>query len=341
MSKPIGLWRRLDSSRVILIGLFLGLLILMYLLNPSEFGTLANFKNIAIQVAENGCFATAYFLVFVCGGFNFACITIGNLSAIVLSILCNSQRLCGAMPEGLLLGLGIVCALVTGMVSGGFMSYFISRFKLPPIMVTICAGRLFEGIGFVLTKGASAMSPKGLIQLGSIYLLDAVPLLILVTVGCFVLCGVFLNRTRVGRQARLYGINKQANRYSGISNSRTLLVVYMISGLLSAVGGLIVAAKYGSSKPDYGTTLTSTIILIVMLSGMTLSGGDAKVWNVFIACLCLQVLSTGLNIGGSNSFVTEFLTGVLLLVVVVCTQKSYRWLKVYAHFRRRKGYTAE
>lgn len=321
--------KRMDTGTLVLLGLTAILLVIMNILNPEKFGTIGNFKNITIQVAENGCFATAYFLVFVCGGFNFACVMIGNLTAIILTIICSNAALNAAMPQGALLALGIAASLIAGMAAGAFMSFFISRFRLQPIMVTICAGKLFEGIGFVITKGLSAMAPKSLIQLGGIHLFNLIPLLIVVTITCFIICGIFLNRTRIGRQARLYGINKTANIYSGISNRRTLLVVYMLSGLLSAVGGLIVAAKYGSAKPDYGTTLTSTIILIVMLSGMTLGGGDAKVINVFISCLCLQILSTGLNIGGSNPFVTEFLTGILLLLVVVITQKRYEEVKLY------------
>ena len=105
--------QRMDRRMLTLTGMFVLVLAAMCILSPSQFPTLANFKNIMLQIAENGCFATAYFLVFVCGGFNFACVMIGNISGIVLTLVCQSQ-LAQTLSPGLALGLGAVAALATG-----------------------------------------------------------------------------------------------------------------------------------------------------------------------------------------------------------------------------------
>jgi ribose/xylose/arabinose/galactoside ABC-type transport system permease subunit len=326
--------KKAEISSVALWGLWGILLITMYSLNPSQFGTLANFRNVSIQLAENACFATAYFLVFVCGGFNFACVTIGNIASIALAVVCANKYLNSVMSPTALLCFGILIALLTGIACGAFISFFIFRFKLAHIMVTICAGRMFEGVGFILTKGASVLAPRALIQIGAIYFFDAVPLLLLVAISCFFICGIFLNMTRFGKQAKLYGINRIANRYSGISNPKTLIVVYSLSGFLSALGGLVVMAKLGSARPDYGTSLTPTIILTVMMSGLIMGSGRIKVLNVFIACLCMQILSNGMNLGGVNAFITSFINGFMLLGVIIVTTKSYKKLKIFQPRKR-------
>ena len=86
-----------------------------------------------------------------------------------------------------------------------------------------------------------------------------------------------------GLSGPLYGMNRTANRYSGISNTKTLLVAYTLSGFLSALGGIVVLARNGAAQPDYGVTISTSIILIVMLSGIILGAARQK------SCLCLSL----------------------------------------------------
>src|SRR5690606_35675433 len=122
-----------------------------------------------------------------------------------------------------LLAVSVLAALLTGMACGAFMSFFISKFKLSMLIVTICAARLFEGIGTFITGGSPAMGPKELLQFSRMYMFNTIPYMFIVTVFCFLVSSVYLKYTRMGFQARLYGMNRTANRYSGISNTKTLL----------------------------------------------------------------------------------------------------------------------
>lgn len=335
MNKLKTMFKNANRRMITLTAMFLLVLITMCLLNPAQFVTVANFKNVMMQIAENGCFATAYFLVFVCGGFNFACVMIGNLSGIVLTMVC--QRALGAsLSPALAAIIGVLAALAVGAACGSFMAFFVHKFKIPPLMVTICSSTLFQGIGFVLTKGQSALAPSVFVKMGALTFFGFVPVLILIMLACFFITNCFLRKTRLGWQARLYGLNREANRYTGISNARTLQAVYILSGLLSAVGGIIVLSKYGSVKPDYGTSLTTTIILIVMLSGITIGTGNETVLGVLIALVTVQLLSSGLSIAGINANITTFLYGVMLLVVVFITTKGYEKFECYRRWTQRR-----
>ena len=96
----------------------------------------------------------------------------------------------------------------------------------------------------------------------------------------------------------------------------------------------MVLSKYGSVKPDYGTSLTTTIILIVMLSGITIGTGSESVMGVLLSLLTVQLLSSGFSIGGINANVTQFLYGVLLLIVVFITTKGYEKFSLYNKWRK-------
>ena len=327
--------KRIDRRMLILLVMFAVTLVTMTLMNPGQFITAANNQNIMLQIAENGCFATAYFLVFVCGGFNFACVMIGNLAGTLLTIVCQSLQ--GSAPSGVVVLAGVFVALLTGALSGSFMAIFVDKLKIPPLMVTICASTLFQGISYVLTKGQSALAPSVFVRFGAITLFGVIPVLIVIMALCFIVCDVFLRRTRLGRHARLYGLNKNANIYTGISNTTTLQAVYILSGLLSAVGGIIVLSKYGSVKADYGVNLTTTIILIVMLSGITIGTGNETVLGVLIALVTVQLLSSGLNLAGVNANITSFLYGVLLLCVVFVTTKGYEKFEIFQRWKRKNS----
>lgn len=329
MKKLLEIYKKFDKRTIVLTGVLIVVTLVMYSLNPEKFGSVNNFKSIAAQLAEYGCFATAYFIVHICGGFNFACVMIGNLSTIVMTLVYNNANLAATMSQGTLLVISILVALITGMACGAFMSFFIAKFRLSVLIVTICAGRLFEGVGTFITGGSPAIGPASILQFSRLYLFDTIPVMFVVTVFCFLLSSIYLKHTRMGFQARLYGMNKTANRYSGISNTKTLLVAYMVSGFLSALGGLVVLARNGAAKSDYGSTMATTIILIVLLSGIILGGGESKILPVFISALILQVFDVGLMLGNSNLFLGDFLQGIVLLLVVIYTTKAYKELKIF------------
>lgn len=336
MKKLISKIKHADRRMVTLVSMFVVVLAVMCILNPTQFATPSNFKNIMLQIAENGCFATAYFLVFVCGGFNFACVMIGNLCGIVLAVVCQSAFVKSLSPA-LAVIFGVLAALITGVACGSFMAFFVHKFKIPPLMVTICSSTLFQGIGFMLTKGQSALAPSVFVKIGAATIFKVVPVLLIIMLLCFLVCNCFLRKTRLGWQARLYGLNKVANRYTGISNAKTLQAVYILSGVLSAVGGMIVLSKYGSVKPDYGTSLTTTIILIVMLSGITIGTGNESVLGVLLSLLTVQLLSSGFSIAGINANITTFLYGMMLLVVVFITTKGYEKFEFYRRWKKRRA----
>ena len=135
--------------------------------SPEIFFSVANAKNIALQLVEYGCFATAFFLTSVCGGMNFACVTTGNLAAIVMATVYTA--LSTGMPVAMALLISLLTALLVGGMCGTLIALLVSRCRLTQLLSTICATRLFEGIAHLVTKSSSVMGPKPLLKFGSTF----------------------------------------------------------------------------------------------------------------------------------------------------------------------------
>jgi len=166
------------------------------------------------------------------------------------------------------------------------------------------------------------------------------PIPVLVFVVVAVIFAVILNRTTFGFNVYMLGTNPVAARFSGINVSSVLIRTYWISGMVAATAGIIFLSRANSAKPDYGGTFVLLTVLIAILGGVSYTGGSGTVAGVVLAVLCLQFLSTGLNmflleqVGSSASiFFRQFAWGALLLLVMV--------YNVYIERRKARRISAE
>lgn len=295
----------------------------MYLLAPAKFGTVNNIRNMGLQMAETGVLSLAFFVAIVCGGFNMACVQIANLSAIVMGGISSGMFFANVLSsDGARLLVGLFACLVTGAACGCLIAFFVTKFKLVPLMVTSAIAQLFEGLSMILSKGQSITTHRDILKIGNYNVFGLIPALFLIAVVCFVFVNIYLNKLKIGEQAQLLGINRFASLYSGNDNTKITYITYTISGMLSSIGGLIVFAKYGAIKADYGSALGSTLLLVVLLGGVILTGGGGRVINVFISLAITQVLSTGIALTGTTVYFTKFFLGLLLLVVILVNTRK-------------------
>ena len=135
-----------------------------------------------------------------------------------------------------------------------------------------------------------------------------------------------LNWTSFGLRVYLLGANALAARFAGINNFRITLGAYLISGLLAAVAGLVIAVRANSAKADYGASYLLLSILISVLGGVNPYGGFGQVSGVVLAVLSLQFLSSGLNMLQISNFAVDMTWGALLLLVMVINTGGLRRL---------------
>lgn len=327
--------KALKGSRTfVLIILLIALILLVGLLNPSKFYAMANLQSMGRQLSEIGIYALAMFTVVVSGGLNLSIVAVANFSAI-----CG-----GCIMQGIYLGdiivdptmrliVGLIVSLGTGVLSGLLNGYFVAGLGLTAVLVTSATSQLFQGMALVLTKGNSIVgAPEMISALGTQNMFGVVPYLLVLTIVCYAICGFIFEKTCFGAQCRLLGANSTASMYSGISNFKTLMKSYMLSGLFSAIAGLVSYSRMSALRPDYGTSLTNNAMLVVLMGGAWIVAGGGKILNIFISLFCIQVISSGLTLGGTSTYTRDTVWGLMLVgLLVFATPEMKGYLKRLFH----------
>lgn len=296
---------------VIAVAVFL----LMALLSPDRFLSLQNLTSMAFQFPEFAILALAMTLTMLTGGIDLSVVGIANLTAIVAALIMT--RLTGS-ADGTLLFLGAMCAsLALGMLAGLFNGLLVAKLGLPPILATLGSGLIFTGLAVALTGGSAVMGlPAAAAWIGNSTILGIpTPLILfaLLAVGL----SLVLTRTAFGQKVRMYGANPLAARFAAMDIDAMLIKVYVASGGLAAIAGMLVMSRANSAKADYGSSYLLLAVLIAVLGGVNPYGGYGKIIGVVLAVLSMQFLSSGLNMVGVSNFARELIWGSLLIFVMI------------------------
>ena len=313
---PVTAYLLREKRTVSLVLLLAALVTVMSILSPS-FPTGANARSMMLQMAENGLFTLAMFIIMISGGLNLSIVSVANFSAACMASV-TTGMLFPSLEGGTRLVAGILLALAVGALCGVLNGFFVSKLGLNALLVTSASSQLFQGAAQLITKGGSIVSSDpAIVQFGNGAVFGLLPNSFLITMACYLVAALFANCTKYGENSRLLGANETANLYCGNNNVRTLLTAYILSGIFSAVGGMVVFAKMGIVRSEYGSTLSSQALLTLVLAGLLLIGGTGKVLNVLLSLCILQVVASGFNLAGINTYLKSVGWGVLLMGIVI------------------------
>ncbi len=303
---------------------------------PNLFFTQANFSSMAFQCPEFAILGLAVMVSMLTGGIDLSVIGLANLSSMLAVLVMRSvapdPHATQVAPA---IALGLAALLGVGAVGGLLNGFAIAAIGIPPILATLGTGLIFTGIAVVLSGGAAVLGfPDAISVLGNGTLLGIpAPVLLFAALAAAVAFG--LNWTGFGLRVYLLGTNPLAARFAGIDNFRVTLGTYLISGLLAALAGLVIAVRANSAKADYGSSYLLLSILIGVLGGVDPYGGFGKVSGLVLAVLSLQFLSSGLNLLQVSNFAVDMTWGALLLLVMVVNTGGFR--RLFAARPRRQG----
>jgi len=227
------------------------------------------------------------------------------------------------LPVPLAIALGIGAGVAVGTAVGAFNGLAITRFYLPPFIATLAmwfiAGR-DGGLAFLITSGQPVFNlPPSFLFVGAGDVLGIpVPVIIMVVI---VAAGHFaLTRTTFGRYVYAVGGNEEAARLSGINVRRVLMTVYVISGMLSGLTGMILAGRLASGDPKTGVGQELDVIAAVVVGGTSLFGGRGTILGTVVGALIIGVLNNGLNLLNISSYWQPVVKGGVILVAVMIDQ---------------------
>jgi len=308
---------------------FLAVLIVFSLASP-QFLSSATFGSVAFQLPELGLLTLAMLMPIITGGFNLAVTFTANLSGLTVAWILRANGGIDAGPA--VFAVAVVAAIGVGALAGFVMGLVIAFTRAHPILVSLSMMIFLRGLGEFLTRGGDVSGfPDFVHPIGHGSILG-IPGPMLVFILCVVVWHVVLTRSRLGFNTYMIGSNIEATRYSGINTRRVVILVYTLSGVMCAIAGIIMMARFNSVRVGHGESYLLITVLACFLGGVNPDGGFGKALPVFVALIDLQMLSSGLNILGANQHLATAVWGLLLITVMIC-----RWLVLQVRLNRAPG----
>jgi simple sugar transport system permease protein len=311
----------IESQTLLLIGVFV-VLVPFFGLSNKSFLTTRSITSMAFQLPEIGVLSMAMMVTMLIGGINLSVNATANLAAVIAGTFLVKSLPQGADSNTIALYIAgtILIAILVGLITGVINGFLVGYIGAPSILATLATLTFFTGISAGFTRGRTVTGfPDQFEIIGSKTLLGLpIPFLVFVVVSIIVY--ILLDHTTFGFKARMLGSNEIASKFSGIDNKDINMKVYILSGIVSSISGILIMSRTMSAAYMYGTTSYVLLtILIAVLAGVI--PGFGNVLNVFITVLILQILSTGphMLLAGvpGSSFFKDFSWGVLLILIFV------------------------
>jgi simple sugar transport system permease protein len=314
------MWRNIATVSMvgvaILVAAFFGFM-------TDTFMTTGNVLNVLRQMAPTLVVAVAMTFVITTGQID---LSVGSTVAFVSAL--SAVLLDGGWDSSVVILIALLAGATIGAINGWFSAYQ----GVPSFIVTLAALSFIRGFALLLTEGFSVPISRDLffINIGRGQLFGiSVPAII--SVGVAILGAIVLSRMRFGQYVTGIGSNEESVRRSGVNTKRIKMAVLVISGTSAAIAGMMIAGRLGSGSANSAVAFELTVIAAVVLGGTDLFGGKGTIVGSIVGTFITATVANGLILMGVSPFLTQIVTGIILLLAV--------WVNIrgFAPLRRRAG----
>jgi ribose transport system permease protein len=291
------------------------LIVFFFAMRPDIFLGFTNVRNILYQVAILAIIAGAQTIVMVVGDFDLSVAATSALAGAVAS----SMMLGGTpVPAAILVGLAV--GLLVGLVNGVLVAYL----NLSAFVATLATLTSVTGLAFLVTEGTTLFKmPAEFNNLGQGRFLQ-IPLPVFIAAGISLILWALLRYTTLGRRWYATGGNAEVSRLSGVNVRLARLLAFTVAGLVSAIGGILLAARLGSASAVQGEDNLLFSVAAVFLGMTVVRSGAANIMGTLVGVAIIGVMSNGLNILGVNSYVQQVVTGLIIIAAVTLSSLKTR-----------------
>ena len=244
----------------------------------------------------------------------------GGIDLSVGSVLALAGLSAGMLLQrGMPLPIAALAGLAVGVVFGLANGLMITRIGLPPFIATLGTLSIGRGLVYVITKGYPVTVPEdahAFIWLGQGYVW-IVPVPVIIMVLLTIVGALVLGATMFGRYVYAVGGNREAARLAGIPVRLVELSVYVISGALAALAGLILVARLVSAQPSAGLGFELPVIAASIIGGTSLMGGEGTVLGAVLGAAIMGVLENGMVLLGVSTYAQQAVTGAVIILAVM------------------------
>ncbi len=268
-----------------------------------------NLINIVRQESTLIIIASAATILMISGGMDLSPAGVMALTSVVLAKLCVS---------GVSLPVAILLSLLIGMAAGLFSGFLVVVANVPPMIATLGTWYITKGFAYAISHSYAIV--KGLpnnFGWVSKYI-GPFPLMLIIAAVIFVIFYVILNKTLLGKYAYAIGGNSETARLSGVNVKLIRCVLYILTGLMSSIAGVLMSSRISSGDPNLSTSgIEFEIIVAIILGGTSLLGGQGSLIGTLIGAMILGNLSNGMNLMGIGTVYQFIVEGAVLIVAVV------------------------
>ncbi|CAN7757043.1 ABC transporter permease [Mesorhizobium sp. LjNodule214] len=298
--------RFVETRELTLLVLIVAIIVGMSLASP-VFLSLANFRAIAIGMAPTVIIAVGMTVLLVSGGFDLSVGSVLALASTVTALLLLSGA---SIPLAILgaLALGVIIGLANGIV--------VTRIGVNPLVATLGSMSIARGIALVLTEGFSLSNlPPAFGWAGRAEILG-LPFLLWVALALVVVFDLAMRHGSFFRQLYYIGSNEKAARLSGLAVDRVRTLAYMLSGLLAALAGVLLASRLMSGTPTAGNALELQVLAAAVIGGASLRGGEGTVLGAFLGVVFVALINNAMTMLAVSIYWQMIVTGAVLVVAV-------------------------
>lgn len=293
----------------------LALILFFFAMRPDVFLSFTNVRNILFQVSILAIIAGAQTVVMVVGDFDLSLAATSSLSGAVAASL---------MLAGVPTPLAILVALLVGLLIGLANGLLVAYLNLTAFVATLATMTSVIGLAYLVTAGTTLFSlPGEFTNLGQGRFIN-VPLPVYIAIGIAVILWAVLRFTTTGRKWYAIGGNAEVSRLSGVNVRRGRLLAFVVAGLVSAIGGILLSARLGSASAVQGSDNLLFSVAAVFLGMTVIKSGQANLVGSMVGVAIIGVLSNGLNIIGVNSYVQQVVTGLIIIAAVTLSSLKAR-----------------
>lgn len=293
-------------------GFLLGILALVIVANASRapaYLSLTNQINLFQLSIEKIIVALVMTFVIINGEIDLSVASVMGLAACMIAVLFES---------GVPMPLAILAALIAGACCGAFNGFWVAYVGLPSLAVTLAGMIGYRGVARILIEDRSIGGfPSWFTALGQQPLLGPFPLSLILFAILFALALIILQFSGIGRLVYVIGDNAAVARYSGIDTPRLKLGIFVASGLIAALAGVLLAARLGAVRGNTAEGFELDIITMVLLGGVSIFGGVGNLVGVGLAILVILNLRNGMSLLNVTGNVQTGVIGVLLIMSVL------------------------
>jgi rhamnose transport system permease protein len=280
------------------------------LVNVDNFGGPLTLTYLLLDVTPILLIALPMTLVIVTGEIDLSVASVVGLSTVLVGLL---------FEAGYSIPVAALVALVAGAACGALNGFLVAYVGLPSLAVTIGTLALYRGLAVgllgttAITGFPDRWSDLATAEIGE----TGVPQVVLLVAVLIVGFGLLLHFTSFGRGVYDIGLNAEAARFTGVDVARTKLILFVLSGVVSALAGVYFVLRFGSARGDNAAGLELQVIAAVLLGGVSIFGGRGKLHGVIAGVLLIGVISSALRLESVTVNVINIIIGLLLVASVV------------------------